>query len=67
MINNNNLGKKLSRKEMKQVKGGTSDYGNTVWRCLYTLSGKIGTIYHECSATDPSGPNYYCTNTEKSC
>jgi hypothetical protein len=59
--------KKLSRNEMKAVKGGLQSSGSIIWRCLYTLGGKTGTIYFECSAADPSGPNYYCTKTEKTC
>ncbi len=65
--NQNNPGKKLSRNEMKALKGGLQSYGSIIWRCLYTLGGKFGTIYYECSATDPSAPNYYCSKTGEGC
>ncbi len=65
MFQQNKSGRLLSGGEMKQIKG-AGGYG-TLWRCLYTLSGKTGTISYECSASDPSGPNYYCTATKESC
>jgi hypothetical protein len=67
MMNSKNAGKKLSRNEMKQVKGGSPDAGNVIWKCLLTVGGKLGKIYAECSATDPSAPNYYCTKTNEAC
>jgi hypothetical protein len=67
MSNRTDPGKKLTRKQMKQVNGGTPDTGSIIWRCLYTLGGKTGTIYYECSVTDPSAPNYYCTKTDRPC
>jgi hypothetical protein len=60
-------GKKLTRSEMKSLKGGMESYGSIIWRCLYTLGGKTGTIHYECSTTDPSGPNYYCNKTGEAC
>jgi hypothetical protein len=65
--NQNSFEKKLSRSEMKALKGGLESYGSIIWRCLYTLGGKFGTIYYECSATDPSAPNYYCNKTDQGC
>jgi hypothetical protein len=58
--------KKLTRDEMKSVKGGSGQLYN--WNCQDVPGGPF--ISNACSATNPIGPNcpeYYCYNTGVPC
>jgi hypothetical protein len=67
MQNSKKYGKSLSRKAMKEVKGGgavASGGGFTLWNCGYSVPfcHDSNPVYDDCS-----GFSTYCINTRKPC
>jgi hypothetical protein len=58
------FGKSLSRKAMKEVKGGVAAGSFTLWNCGYSflLCHDSNPVYDDCS-----GFSTYCINTRRAC